>query len=123
MDLNLLRALDALLQENSVPRAAERLGTSPAAASRTLTLDDEPVRELARAVAPLWYLGTWPGAPATVGCASERAEDGAFVVSSRAYVQGLVWRTSGGHAPGSAAQGFASWTSAPAAGSLPAGLR
>ncbi|MGV9993385.1 LysR family transcriptional regulator [Streptomyces sp. NPDC003374] len=36
MDLNLLRVLDALLQENSVTRAAERLGTSPAAASRAL---------------------------------------------------------------------------------------
>ncbi|MDI2127045.1 LysR family transcriptional regulator [Yinghuangia seranimata] len=36
MDLNLLRALDVLLQENSVTRAAERLGTSPAATSRTL---------------------------------------------------------------------------------------
>lgn len=36
VDLNLLRALDALLQENSVTRAAERLGTSPAATSRTL---------------------------------------------------------------------------------------
>lgn len=36
MDLNLLRALDALLQENSVTRAAELLGTSPAAASRML---------------------------------------------------------------------------------------
>lgn len=36
MDLNLLRALDALLQENSVTRAAERLGTSPAAVSRML---------------------------------------------------------------------------------------
>ncbi|MFF4528619.1 LysR family transcriptional regulator [Streptomyces sp. NPDC001407] len=36
MDLNLLRSLDALLQENSVTRAAERLGTSPAAVSRTL---------------------------------------------------------------------------------------
>ncbi|MER6380617.1 LysR family transcriptional regulator [Streptomyces sp. NPDC001250] len=36
MDLNLLRVLDALLQENSVTRAAERLGTSPAAVSRTL---------------------------------------------------------------------------------------
>lgn len=34
--MNLLAALDALLQENSVTRAAERLGTSPAAASRTL---------------------------------------------------------------------------------------
>ncbi|MFH9075489.1 LysR family transcriptional regulator [Streptomyces alboflavus] len=36
MDLNLLRVLDALLQENSVTRAAERLGTSPAATSRAL---------------------------------------------------------------------------------------
>ncbi|MGW5532129.1 LysR family transcriptional regulator, partial [Streptomyces xanthochromogenes] len=36
MDLNLLRVLDALLRENSVTRAAERLGTSPAAVSRTL---------------------------------------------------------------------------------------
>ncbi|MQS11644.1 LysR family transcriptional regulator [Streptomyces kaniharaensis] len=36
MDLNLLRVLDALLQENSVTRAAERLGSSPAAVSRTL---------------------------------------------------------------------------------------
>ncbi|MER7845881.1 LysR family transcriptional regulator [Kitasatospora sp. NPDC096077] len=36
MDLNLLRALDALLQESSVTRAAERLGSSPAAVSRTL---------------------------------------------------------------------------------------
>ncbi|MFI5805069.1 LysR family transcriptional regulator [Streptomyces sp. NPDC051561] len=36
MDLNLLRVLDALLQESSVTRAAERLGTSPAAVSRAL---------------------------------------------------------------------------------------
>jgi DNA-binding transcriptional LysR family regulator len=36
MDLNLLRVLDALLQDNSVTLAAERLGTSPAAVSRTL---------------------------------------------------------------------------------------
>jgi DNA-binding transcriptional LysR family regulator len=36
VDLNLLRVLDALLQENSVTRAAEQLGTSPAAVSRTL---------------------------------------------------------------------------------------
>ncbi|MFJ2821537.1 LysR family transcriptional regulator [Streptomyces toxytricini] len=36
MDLNLLRVLDALLQEHSVTRAAERLGSSPAAVSRAL---------------------------------------------------------------------------------------
>ncbi|GAY17836.1 LysR family transcriptional regulator [Mycobacterium sp. shizuoka-1] len=36
MDLNLLRVLDVLLQESSVTRAAERLGTSPPAVSRAL---------------------------------------------------------------------------------------
>jgi DNA-binding transcriptional LysR family regulator len=36
VDLNLLKILDALLQESSVTRAAERLGTSPAAVSRAL---------------------------------------------------------------------------------------
>ncbi|MCA1190512.1 MULTISPECIES: LysR family transcriptional regulator [unclassified Saccharopolyspora] len=36
MDLNLLLVLDALLADNSVTRAAERLGTSPAAVSRKL---------------------------------------------------------------------------------------
>jgi DNA-binding transcriptional LysR family regulator len=36
VDLNLLPVLDALLQESSVTRAAERLGSSPAAVSRTL---------------------------------------------------------------------------------------
>ncbi|GLZ38030.1 LysR family transcriptional regulator [Actinokineospora sp. NBRC 105648] len=36
MDLNLLAALDALLQESSVTGAADRLGTSPAAMSRKL---------------------------------------------------------------------------------------
>lgn len=36
MDLNLLRVLDILLQESSVTAAAERLGTSPPAVSRSL---------------------------------------------------------------------------------------
>jgi DNA-binding transcriptional LysR family regulator len=36
MDLNLLRVLDVLLQENSVTTAAERLGTSAPAVSRSL---------------------------------------------------------------------------------------
>ena len=36
MDLNLLRVLDALLQESSVTVAAHRLGTSPPAVSRSL---------------------------------------------------------------------------------------
>ncbi|MET4429457.1 LysR family transcriptional regulator [Mycolicibacterium sp. 624] len=37
MDLNVLRVLDALLQESSVSAAAQRLGTSPPAVSRSLS--------------------------------------------------------------------------------------
>lgn len=37
LDLNLLRALDMLLCESSVTRAAQKLGLSPSAMSRTLT--------------------------------------------------------------------------------------
>ncbi|WP_051468588.1 LysR substrate-binding domain-containing protein [Mycolicibacterium tusciae] len=37
MDLNLLRVLDALLQESSVTAAAQRLGTSPPSVSRYLS--------------------------------------------------------------------------------------
>ncbi|PJN25713.1 hypothetical protein [Kitasatospora sp. CB02891] len=86
---------------------AERLGRlEAAAAGGSAELLREPVRELARAVAHLWYLGTWPG-----------LSDGEpFVVSSRAYAEGLVWRTFHGHAPGTVAQGHGSWSAAPAFG-------
>ncbi|WP_329569191.1 hypothetical protein [Kitasatospora sp. NBC_01266] len=92
----------------------ERAGAEPLArlvaaadGSGPPRLDEEPVRELARAVAHLWYLGAWPGLPAA---------QGAHVVSSRAYEQGLVWRAFGGHAPGAVAQGFGSWGDPPPGG-------
>lgn len=49
--------------------------------------------ELARSIAYLWYTGSWPGRP---------GEGETFVVSSQAYVQGLVWAALGGRAPGTA---------------------
>lgn len=52
----------------------ERAGAEPLArlvaaadGSGPPRLDEEPVRELARAVAHLWYLGAWPGLPAAQG--------------------------------------------------------
>ncbi|GAA2142328.1 hypothetical protein GCM10009760_27360 [Kitasatospora kazusensis] len=68
---------------------------------------DEPQRELARAVTHLWYTGTWTG--------TGQAADEPFVVSARAYAGGLVWRSFGGHAPGTTPQGYGSWAAAPAA--------
>ena len=57
LDLNLLLALDALLDERSVGRAAERLHTSPPAMSRTLAklrriLDDPVLVRAGRAMVP-----------------------------------------------------------------------
>jgi DNA-binding transcriptional LysR family regulator len=57
LDLNLLSALDALLDERSVGKAAERLHTSPPAMSRTLAklrriLDDPVLVRAGRAMVP-----------------------------------------------------------------------
>ncbi|MDH6144503.1 MULTISPECIES: hypothetical protein [Kitasatospora] len=71
---------------------------------------DGPERELAQAIAQLWYLGTWPG----LGGSTAPEQDAAFVVSARAYAEGLVWRTFGGHAPSTAAPGHGSWSHPPA---------
>ncbi|MER5971144.1 LysR family transcriptional regulator [Streptomyces sp. NPDC002055] len=72
MDLNLLRTLDALLQENSVTRAAERLGTSPAAVSRTLA-------RLRRAVGDPLLVRAGQGMVPTPRAVELRAEVGALL--------------------------------------------
>ncbi|KIF05502.1 hypothetical protein PL81_12855 [Streptomyces sp. RSD-27] len=55
----------------------------------------------ARAVTLLWYTGGWPGPPP-------------FVVSPRAYAEGLVWKAAGVAAPGTRAPGYGSWAAEPA---------
>lgn len=72
LDLNLLRALDALLRENSVTRAAERLGTSPAAMSRTLA-------RLRRAVGDPLLVRAGQGMVPTPRAAELREEVGALL--------------------------------------------
>ncbi|MFJ3217497.1 LysR family transcriptional regulator [Kitasatospora sp. NPDC086801] len=72
MDLNLLRVLDALLQENSVTRAAERLGTSPAAVSRALA-------RLRRAVGDPLLVRAGQGLVPTPRAVELRAEVGALL--------------------------------------------
>ncbi|WP_280726086.1 hypothetical protein [Kitasatospora sp. MAA4] len=66
-------------------------------------LADEGLREAARAVAHLWYLGVWPG----IG------PEQAFVASARSAAQGLVWRTIDGQAPGTPGPGPGSWARPP----------
>ncbi|MFE3235920.1 hypothetical protein ACFXKJ_27890 [Kitasatospora indigofera] len=138
----------SLVLERAGPPRLDRLRAAVAAgAGRPPAFPDESVRELARAVVHLWYLGTWPGLPpagaegaadGTAGAADgtagtadgtagtadgspavptdeqvDRPADGPFVVSSRAYAEGLVWRTFGARAPGTVPQEHGSWSLPP----------
>ena len=71
--------------------------------------DDPVVKELACALTHLWYLGVWP---------RSRLDGAPFVVSPRAYAQGLVWKTFHGTPPGAVAPGFGSWAHPPRVASL-----
>ncbi|MFJ8160180.1 hypothetical protein ACIRBY_04530 [Streptomyces sp. NPDC096136] len=85
--------------------AAQQLG--PARYERLVGGAEPPDRgadddlAAARAVTLLWYTGSWPGPPP-------------FVVSARAYAQGLVWKAAGVVAPGTRAAGYGSWAAEPA---------
>jgi hypothetical protein len=74
-------------------------------------LDDPVMKEVAYALTHLWYLGVWPRLRATVSEA--RTEGAPYVVSPRAYAEGLVWKAFHGAPPGTAAPGFASWAGPP----------
>ncbi|OKJ63350.1 hypothetical protein AMK27_10545 [Streptomyces sp. CB02009] len=86
--------------------AAEQLG--PKRYARLLrALPKEPadagdpeLRKAAEAVTYLWYTGSWPGPPP-------------FLVSPRAYTEGLVWKAAGLKAPGTAPGGYGSWAEVP----------
>ncbi|MEE1801220.1 hypothetical protein ACIQVO_12185 [Streptomyces sp. NPDC101062] len=88
-------------------RLVDRLAGATADAHTALGGDAE-LGELARAVCHLWYLGEWPGLVGEDGGAAP------CLVSGRAYARGLVWRTFGGHAPGTGRPGYGTWADSPA---------
>lgn len=75
---------------------------------------DPELREVARAVCWLWYLGVWPGVPEQ---AADRfgltGRQSNFRPQAEAYAQGLLWRALGSPAPGTGSPGFGSWAQAP----------
>ncbi|BCQ58427.1 hypothetical protein PBOI14_01770 [Pseudomonas sp. Boi14] len=68
-DMNLLVALDALLDEGSVVGAARRMNLSPAAMSRTLTRIRDALGD------PCWYVpdAAWCPPPRPWNCAARCA--------------------------------------------------
>ncbi|MGI5455606.1 hypothetical protein ACQEWB_21005 [Streptomyces sp. CA-249302] len=93
--------------------AAEQLGRERL--DRLLAVGGDPLGELdddlraaARALTHLWYTGSWP-------------EPSPFVVSARAYAEGLVWKAAGLAAPATAPGGYGSWAAAPSSSPSRAG--
>lgn len=85
---------------------------------------DPTDREIARAVAYLWYTGAWPrlaetvhtelwGSVAAAG-QQKKPTNTEFVVSPSSYVEGLVWHTFNGHPVGARPPGFGTWSVPPA---------
>lgn len=54
---------------------------------------------LAQNIITMWYMGNWMNE----------------MVSSQAYIQGLVWKTAGSHPPGAQQPGYGSWHNPPLA--------
>ncbi|TJZ54658.1 hypothetical protein FCH28_13540 [Streptomyces piniterrae] len=87
------------------------------------TATDDPIlADAARAVVKMWYVGAWyglsPAAEAKLREAEKTKPQGvapneAFMVSPEAYLNGLVWKVSGGHPPGGKPPGYGSWQSPP----------
>lgn len=77
-------------------------------------LGDERLGPIARGFLKLWYFGTWYALPEswqqTYGPAPD---DRTYVVSTTAYVEGLLWRAIGAHPAGAKAPGFGSWAEPP----------
>jgi len=103
--------LDALLDIHArLPQGEAR----KAAISREI-LGDDRVGPVARNIMRLWYTGTWNRLPAAW---TERygpaVRDRTFVVSSAAYVEGLMWKAIGAHPAGAKGPGYGSWRHPPA---------
>lgn len=86
----------------------ERESNDPDRLTDTLALD------IARAITQMWYLGAWPKLLPSSHVALEREDANVtFMVAPEAYVEGLVWRTFGGHPPGAKPPGFGTWAEPP----------
>ncbi|MFC8453306.1 hypothetical protein [Kitasatospora sp. NPDC057223] len=112
-----------LLGQIGGEHCARLLGALAAAGGDPGGTGDEVLGELARALCLLWYAGEWPElSPAARSALGPAAGDGPAGDPARAYAGGLLWRTFGGHAPGSRQPGQGSWARPPA-GDLAGGRR
>jgi hypothetical protein len=77
-------------------------------------LADPTFGPLARNLMALWYMGQWNQLPADWRNANgANARDTDHIVSSEAYVQGLIWPAVHSHPQGAKQPGYGSWSLPP----------
>lgn len=77
-------------------------------------LSDPKLGPLARNLIKMWYVGSWYELPEAWRTAyGVNENDRTFVVSSGAYIEGLLWPTIGAHPAGAKAPGYGSWNAPP----------
>lgn len=87
-------------------------GTPEAQRVGQALLDNAAVGPLARRIIKLWYTGSWYAEPPA---GNERPANMLQVVTSQAYVNGLMWRVAQAHPMGLSKLRFGYWTSPPPA--------
>jgi hypothetical protein len=114
------------LRDRAQPTFGRLLQMVPADASdeqiQKLVVDtsknDAEIRYLTRSITLLWYLGTWY-APATLKALAEAPDPNKVtlaseILSSKAYINGWIWRVMQAHPMGYSDMQFGYWASVPA---------
>lgn len=76
---------------------------------QTNIMNDTQLAQVAQNIIYMWYLGIWYDLPRIAG----QPVNG-FVISSKAYKNGLVWGTMGAHPMGFSEEVFGYWNTPPA---------
>jgi len=81
---------------------------------RAEILSDEKFGPVTRSIIKMWFIGTWFQLPISWSEKfGARSNDETFVVSSKAYMEGLLWPTIGSHPMGAKAPGYGTWAAPP----------
>ncbi|MFL5782831.1 MAG: hypothetical protein ACJ760_16055 [Thermoleophilaceae bacterium] len=107
--------LDGLLAAwTRVRDEAQDDDTLTATLLRREVFSDPTLGPVARNVVKLWYVGIWYELPrAWIDACGALERNYTFMVSSSAYVNGMLWTAIGGNPPGARGPGFASWAGPP----------
>lgn len=82
--------------------------------TREQIFEDPDLGPLARNLTTLWYTGQWNQLPADWrNVHGAAANDTTFIVSSKSYTEGLVWKAIQAHPQGAKQPGFGSWALPP----------